>query len=164
MEEPDNEQRWRRWRQPRGHALTDNHWKVVNYLREYYVQFGVAPMIRKLCKQTGFSLKEIYEMFPSGPAKGACKVAGLPKPTGCVWTLGKRAMSTWRLTTGWRRHPGGRMTVTTDHQRPPPTTGRGPGELSGHPRRLPAGSARFWGPRPVQQPSVQREGWTLLDA
>ncbi|HOC44319.1 MAG TPA: TusE/DsrC/DsvC family sulfur relay protein [Thermoanaerobaculales bacterium] len=65
-------------------GLTDSHWKVVNYLREYYLQFGVAPMIRKLCKQTGFSLKEIYEMFPSGPAKGACKVAGLPKPTGCV--------------------------------------------------------------------------------
>lgn len=64
--------------------LTDNHWKVVNYLREYYQQFGIAPMIRKLCKQTGFSLKEIYDMFPSGPAKGACKVAGLPKPTGCV--------------------------------------------------------------------------------
>jgi dissimilatory sulfite reductase related protein len=65
-------------------TLTDNHWKVVNYLREYYLQFGVAPMIRKLCKQTGFQLKEIYELFPSGPAKGACKVAGLPKPTGCV--------------------------------------------------------------------------------
>ena len=65
-------------------ALTDDHWKVVNYLREYYQQFGIAPMIRKLCKQTGFSLKEIYDMFPSGPAKGACKVAGLPKPTGCV--------------------------------------------------------------------------------
>jgi len=64
--------------------LTENHWKVVNYLREYYLQFGVAPMIRKLCKQTGFQLKEIYELFPSGPAKGACKVAGLPKPTGCV--------------------------------------------------------------------------------
>jgi tRNA 2-thiouridine synthesizing protein E len=65
-------------------ALTDDHWKVVNYLRDYYLQFGVAPMIRKLCKQTGFQLKEIYELFPSGPAKGACKVAGLPKPTGCV--------------------------------------------------------------------------------
>lgn len=65
-------------------TLTENHWKVVNYLRDYYVQFGVAPMIRKLCKQTGFQLKEIYELFPSGPAKGACKVAGLPKPTGCV--------------------------------------------------------------------------------
>ncbi len=64
--------------------LTDEHWKLVNYLREYYLQFGVAPMIRKLCKETGFNLKKVYELFPSGPAKGACKVAGLPKPTGCV--------------------------------------------------------------------------------
>jgi tRNA 2-thiouridine synthesizing protein E len=64
--------------------LTDSHWKVVNYLRDYYTKFGVAPMIRKLCKETGFPLKEIYELFPSGPAKGACKVAGLAKPTGCV--------------------------------------------------------------------------------
>ena len=44
----------------------------------------VAPMIRKVTKETGFNLKKIYELFPSGPAKGACKVAGLPKPTGCV--------------------------------------------------------------------------------
>jgi tRNA 2-thiouridine synthesizing protein E len=65
-------------------ALNDNHWKVINYLREYYAKFGVAPMIRKLCKETGYPLKEIYELFPSGPAKGACKVAGLAKPTGCV--------------------------------------------------------------------------------
>ena len=64
--------------------LTDDHWKVVNYLREYYLEFNMAPMIRKLCKSTGFKLKEIYNLFPSGPAKGACKVAGLPKPTGCV--------------------------------------------------------------------------------
>ena len=64
--------------------LTENHWKVVNYLRNYYQEFGIAPMIRKLCKQTGFKLKEIYAMFPTGPAKGACKIAGLPKPTGCV--------------------------------------------------------------------------------
>ena len=64
--------------------MTDEHWKVVNYLREYYLEFNMAPMIRKLCKQTGFPLKKIYELFPSGPAKGACKVAGLPKPTGCV--------------------------------------------------------------------------------
>jgi tRNA 2-thiouridine synthesizing protein E len=64
--------------------LTEDHWKVVNYLRDYYLKFGIAPMIRKLCKETGFSLKQIYELFPSGPAKGACKVAGLAKPTGCV--------------------------------------------------------------------------------
>jgi len=64
--------------------LTEAHWKVINYLRNYYVQFGIAPMIRKLCKETGFKLNEIYQLFPSGPAKGACKLAGLPKPTGCV--------------------------------------------------------------------------------
>jgi len=64
--------------------LTENHWKVVSFLRDYYTEYGVAPMIRKLCKSTGFKLNEIYELFPSGPAKGACKVAGLPKPTGCV--------------------------------------------------------------------------------
>ena len=64
--------------------LTDNHWKVINYLRNYYLEFGIAPMIRKLCKETGFKLNEIYQMFQSGPAKGACKLAGLPKPTGCV--------------------------------------------------------------------------------
>jgi tRNA 2-thiouridine synthesizing protein E len=65
-------------------VMTEAHWKIVNYLRDYYKKFGIAPMIRKLCKETGFSLKEIYELFPSGPAKGACKVAGLTKPTGCV--------------------------------------------------------------------------------
>ena len=64
--------------------LTEEHWKLVNYLREYYIEFSMAPMIRKLCKETGFKLKKVYELFPSGPAKGACKVAGLPKPTGCV--------------------------------------------------------------------------------
>ncbi len=64
--------------------LSDDHWKVVNFLRDYYLEFNMAPMIRKLCKSTDFKLKEIYELFPSGPAKGACKIAGLPKPTGCV--------------------------------------------------------------------------------
>lgn len=65
-------------------ALSEDHWKVMNYLRTFYLENNVAPMIRKLCKETGFSLKRIYELFPSGPAKGACKLAGLPKPTGCV--------------------------------------------------------------------------------
>lgn len=64
--------------------LTEQHWKVINYIRNYYLQFGIAPMIRKVCKETGFKLNEIYQLFPSGPAKGACKLAGLPKPTGCV--------------------------------------------------------------------------------
>ncbi|MHB8916806.1 MAG: TusE/DsrC/DsvC family sulfur relay protein [Desulfocucumaceae bacterium] len=64
--------------------LTEDHWKVIFYLRDYYKQFQIAPMIRKLCKETGCSLKYIYELFPTGPAKGSCKLAGLPKPTGCV--------------------------------------------------------------------------------
>ena len=64
--------------------LREEHWKLVHYLRDYYLKFGIAPMIRKLCKETGFPLKKVYELFPSGPAKGACKVAGLAKPTGCV--------------------------------------------------------------------------------
>ncbi len=64
--------------------MTEDHWKVVRYLRNYYLEFKIAPMIRKLCKETGFPLQKIYDLFPSGPAKGACKVAGLPKPTGCV--------------------------------------------------------------------------------
>ena len=66
------------------HELSEMHWKMLHYLRDYYKKFGVAPMIRKLCKETGMPLKEVYELFPSGPAKGACKLAGLPKPTGCV--------------------------------------------------------------------------------
>jgi tRNA 2-thiouridine synthesizing protein E len=64
--------------------MSEDHWKLVNYLRDYYVKFGIAPPIRMVVKQTGFDLKRIYQLFPSGPAKGACKVAGLPKPTGCV--------------------------------------------------------------------------------
>ena len=64
--------------------LTDQHWKLMTYIRQYHAEYGVAPMVRKLCKETGFKLKEIYGLFPSGPAQGACKVAGLEKPTGCV--------------------------------------------------------------------------------
>jgi tRNA 2-thiouridine synthesizing protein E len=64
--------------------LTGDHWKVIFYLRDYYDRFRIAPMIRKLCKDTGLSLKEIEGLFPPGPAKGACKLAGLPKPTGCL--------------------------------------------------------------------------------
>ena len=64
--------------------LTADHWRVIDFLREYQSAHGVAPMIRMLCKETGFSLKEIYDLFPNGPAKGACRVAGLPRPDSCV--------------------------------------------------------------------------------
>jgi len=65
-------------------VLTERHWLVVRYIREYYLEHDLAPMVRKLCQNTGLRLREIYELFPLGPAKGACKVAGLPKPDGCV--------------------------------------------------------------------------------
>jgi tRNA 2-thiouridine synthesizing protein E len=64
--------------------LTGAHWAVVKFIREYYLEKNLAPMVRKMCQATGFSLMQIYDLFPSGPAKGACKVAGLPKPDGCV--------------------------------------------------------------------------------
>ena len=64
--------------------LTEEHWKVIHVLQDYYQKHGIAPMVRILTKVTGYKLKYIYELFPSGPGKGACKMAGLPKPTGCV--------------------------------------------------------------------------------
>ncbi len=67
-----------------GVTLTEEHWELINYLRNYYAEFGIAPPVRKLVKESGFDQKKIYELFPSGPGKGACKIAGLPKPTGCV--------------------------------------------------------------------------------
>jgi len=64
--------------------LTEKHWTIINYLRSYYLENEIAPMIRRLTKETKIGLKEIYELFPQGPANSACKWAGLPKPTGCV--------------------------------------------------------------------------------
>ncbi|MBQ7551717.1 MAG: TusE/DsrC/DsvC family sulfur relay protein [Bacteroidales bacterium] len=65
-------------------TLTENHWKVIDIIRRNYEEKGMAPMVRVICKETGLKLKEIYELFPLGPARGACRVAGLPKPDGCV--------------------------------------------------------------------------------
>lgn len=71
--------------------LTENHWQVINFLREYYQEYQIAPAVRVLTKAIGKKLgpekgnsKYLYELFPYGPAKQACKYAGLPKPTGCV--------------------------------------------------------------------------------
>ena len=64
--------------------LNDDHWAVLNYVRGFYLEHGRAPMVRYLCKSTGLKLKAIYALFPSGPAKGACKLAGLPSADGCV--------------------------------------------------------------------------------
>jgi dissimilatory sulfite reductase related protein len=64
--------------------LNEEHKQVITVLQDYYEKNGIAPMVRVLSKLTKFKLKHIYELFPSGPGKGACKMAGLPKPTGCV--------------------------------------------------------------------------------
>jgi TusE/DsrC/DsvC family sulfur relay protein len=64
--------------------LTARHWAVINYIRTYWQENDMAPMVRKICQHTGLRLKEIYSLFPMGPAKGACRIAGLPKPDGCV--------------------------------------------------------------------------------
>ncbi|MDR2970890.1 MAG: TusE/DsrC/DsvC family sulfur relay protein [Bacteroidales bacterium] len=64
--------------------LTENHWSIIRIIRHHYEETGMAPMIRSICKETGLKLKDIYELFPLGPARGACRVAGLPKPDGCV--------------------------------------------------------------------------------
>ena len=71
--------------------LSGSHWEVINFLREYYEEYQIAPAVRVLTKAIGKKLgadkgnsKYLYELFPYGPAKQACKYAGLPKPTGCV--------------------------------------------------------------------------------
>ena len=64
--------------------MTDEHWKVVNFIRKYWKENDVAPTVRMLCQETGVGLRQIYKLFTAGPARGACRVAGLPKPDGCV--------------------------------------------------------------------------------
>jgi dissimilatory sulfite reductase related protein len=64
--------------------LTEKHWAIIHFIRNHWLETNMAPMIRNMCQTTNVRLKEIYELFPMGPAKGACKIAGLPKPDGCV--------------------------------------------------------------------------------
>ncbi|NNM81059.1 MAG: TusE/DsrC/DsvC family sulfur relay protein [Burkholderiales bacterium] len=71
--------------------MTEQHWEVIDFLRKYYDEFQIAPAVRVLTKAIGKKLgpekgnsQYLYELFPYGPGKQACKVAGLPKPTGCI--------------------------------------------------------------------------------
>ncbi len=71
--------------------MTPEHWEVVNFLRDYYDEYQIAPAVRILVKEMKKKYgaekgdqKYLYELFPYGPAKQACKIAGLPKPTGCI--------------------------------------------------------------------------------
>jgi dissimilatory sulfite reductase related protein len=65
-------------------TLTERHWAVINYMRKEFKEKGDAPSIRKLTKESGVDTKELYALFPKGPAKKAAKIAGLPKPKGCI--------------------------------------------------------------------------------
>ncbi|KXK51189.1 MAG: DsrC family protein [Chlorobi bacterium OLB5] len=64
--------------------LTEKHWQVINYMRKVYSETGDSPSIRKLTKESGVDTKELYALFPKGPAKKAARIAGLPKPKGCI--------------------------------------------------------------------------------
>ncbi len=64
--------------------LTERHWLVVRFMRERYLSTGAAPTIRSLGKESGVPVKELYELFPKGPAKLAAKIGGIPKPRGCI--------------------------------------------------------------------------------
>jgi dissimilatory sulfite reductase related protein len=64
--------------------LTDRHWLVVRFMRERYLATGTAPSIRSLGKESGVPIKELYQLFPKGPAKLAAKIGGIPKPKGCI--------------------------------------------------------------------------------
>jgi tRNA 2-thiouridine synthesizing protein E len=65
-------------------TLTDQHWQVINFMRKEYYEKGTGPSVRALGKTSGVSVKELYQLFPKGPAKIAAKIAGIPKPRGCI--------------------------------------------------------------------------------
>ena len=64
--------------------LTDQHWTVVRFMRDEYFEKGTGPTVRVLGKTSGVTVKELYQLFPKGPAKVAAKIAGIPKPRGCI--------------------------------------------------------------------------------
>lgn len=64
--------------------LTEGHWKIINFMREEYAEKGTGPTVRVMGKTSGVSVKELYQLFPKGPAKMAAKIAGIPKPRGCI--------------------------------------------------------------------------------
>jgi tRNA 2-thiouridine synthesizing protein E len=64
--------------------LTERHWLVIRFMRDRYLTTGTAPSIRALGKESGVPIKELYQLFPKGPAKLAAKIGGIPKPKGCI--------------------------------------------------------------------------------
>lgn len=64
--------------------LTEKHWQVINFARSDFEQNGEPPTLRRITQQTDVNMKEMYQLFPDGPAKLAANIAGLKKPTGCI--------------------------------------------------------------------------------
>jgi TusE/DsrC/DsvC family sulfur relay protein len=64
--------------------LTESHWKVIDFMRKEFKENGKSPTVRRISKQSGVNTKEFYKSFPGGPGKKAAKIAGVPKPVGCV--------------------------------------------------------------------------------
>jgi tRNA 2-thiouridine synthesizing protein E len=64
--------------------LTDRHWQVIRFMRAEYAAKGTGPTVRVLGRSSGVNVKELYELFPKGPAKTAARIAGIPKPRGCI--------------------------------------------------------------------------------
>jgi tRNA 2-thiouridine synthesizing protein E len=90
---------WQQWNEniathmakEEGIELSEEHWEIIRFLRDYFQKYQIAPMIKILTKEIGKTMgkekgntKYLYQLYPAGPAKQACKYAGLPKPTGCV--------------------------------------------------------------------------------
>ncbi|MFZ5754813.1 MAG: TusE/DsrC/DsvC family sulfur relay protein [Bacillota bacterium] len=63
--------------------LTEKHWLVISFIRNYYEDFQQIPSLRKICTHTGLNTLEIYRLFPSGPVRGPCRIAGLSSLSGC---------------------------------------------------------------------------------
>jgi len=64
--------------------LTEEHWKVIHFLRDYYLKYAQGPVILKISRATGLSVQRICELFPCGMVRGAYRIAGLPRPPGCA--------------------------------------------------------------------------------
>jgi TusE/DsrC/DsvC family sulfur relay protein len=65
-------------------TLSERHWEVIRFMRKEFQEKGTGPTVRVLGKTSGVPVKELYELFPKGPAKLAAKIAGIPKPRGCI--------------------------------------------------------------------------------
>ncbi len=65
-------------------AVTDQHWTVIRFMRSEFAEKGTGPTVRVLGKTSGVTVKELYRLFPKGPAKIAARIAGIPKPRGCI--------------------------------------------------------------------------------